>query len=363
MIAFSVPVFLSYMAVSEQVGCMYWIPRTFFVVRVFPTLISFFDIRNSESCEICTWALNFTHKIDTFRVECDWDRQRIIITLQSNKNVSVLFLQMHQTHLSCLFSFVRGKSLCISSNSGAQIATLTRGDAIEISIDGAFRLGHKTISDCSNIVIPRLTFGSHKKKCFHFFDRKCAPEDIFPCLYAISNLVPNEVNQSVKCNISNKELLHLDFPYVWKYHFSATMVPFWKDQRFYGNGPFFEGYGSPLQIFSYFGKALTDALIRMDELTLSILPDLPKWSIAGRLRNFVLPFGSFSLIWSNGRLRSCLLKIEKSYLCYFIFPPGVRVFRATRKGGGPGMYHVVGSEHVPFFFKEGDIYCFDRFEH
>ncbi|WP_157952463.1 hypothetical protein [Candidatus Similichlamydia epinepheli] len=363
MIAFSVPVFLSYMSVSEQSGCFYWVPCTFFVVQIFPALISFFDVRGEELRPICTWRVTTEHEIDNFRVECDWDRQRIIVTLQVKKNVSVLFFQMGSSQLSCLFSFARGTSISVDYESGVQIGNLTRGEAIELFIDGTHRMSKKDVYDHPQIVLPRLSFGSHKKKCFHTFDKRCSREDIFPCLYALSKLLPSDVVGCVECTVSDQELIHTDFVSVWRYHFSTTMVPFWQDQRFYGAGPFFKGYGSPLNILSYVGKSIIDSLVRLDESTLFVLPERPKWSTAGRLRSFLLPFGSFSIIWSNCRLRSCLLKIDQTNFCYFVFPPEVRVFRATRKGGGPGMYHVVGSEPVPFFFKEGDVYCFDRFEH
>ncbi|WP_108624357.1 hypothetical protein [Candidatus Similichlamydia epinepheli] len=361
MIAFSVPVFLSYSSVSEEVGSTYWIPSTFWVVQIFPTCLCFFDWSNREERKVDTWHLRLSHDIERFFVQCDWDRQCITVTLQMVTTVTVFSLRIGCDPYHFVFSFLRGQTFSMDSTSGNHI-DVKKGDAIEFDLHGTYKPCRKPEKMMD--LLPKLSFGSHKKKCFHSLDRGGNPADLLPCLYALSLLVPPQITSSgVDCTVSSQELLDASFLKAWRRHFSSTFVPSWEEKRFYGNPSFFRGEGSPLQILSYFGKSALNSIICKQDQVISLLPALPQWSIAGRLRNLPLGFGSCSLMWSRRKIRRFVLTIHQSIICFFLFPKGVRGFRTTRKGGGPGMYYVVGSEPVPFVFKEGDIFCFDRFEH
>ncbi|RDB31629.1 hypothetical protein [Candidatus Similichlamydia laticola] len=364
MITFAVSAFLSYTAFSSQVGLLYWIPRTFWIVRIFPTRLIFFDVSNTEEKEISTLILEFSHAIDSFRVECQWDRERLLVILQTGKTVSVFALQRDKDPFSCALCLLRGSFLHVTSLEGEEVGKLVRGEWIRLSLYQAPCPCSTPLPASSFVKIPKLSFGSSKKKCLDSFDQRTNPQELLPCLYALSCLLPHELEEGgIVCSASEQNILSVDFVSVWRHHFSRTGVPSWKDQRFYGTKPFFSGKGSPLKILFYFGRAILRSLVRVENGQLVLSPVLPSWFVSGRLRDLPCSFGFCSLMWSRRRLRRCVLTVMQDFVCNLVFPPGVKGFRSTRKGGGPGMCHVIGSELVTFAFQAGDVYCFDRFEH
>jgi hypothetical protein len=345
---------------SHTVPIEILLPKTFWKIKIYPTLICFFDMRQQNLQETLKIFLGLKGPVKDFTVFLDLERFEIR---------------------------VRGESLL----GYFSYSIFQKGKEIVFFLEKSFSEGIKFDSFKSGIIFPKeeivlplesfdfksktlenLSFGIFKLQDFDLIKKRQDMREICPYIYRLSQLIPDSDRKNIGTmslvknledliNKKDKNNLESSFLTLLKVAFSKTFTPRLSDEDFQGIIPNenIPPSSSSLFILKETARLIREMFFKEDGKIFHILPSLPTSLFCGRFTNIATSFGNLDIEWSKKQLRRMIFKANKDFDLKLQLSSQIKDFRVLSEKKGRGKLFL-RDEVIPI--KAQHIYYFDHFQ-
>lgn len=343
---------------SHMPGTKFLLPKTSWVVQVFPTRLSFWDLE--EKGESFSFTFDFQGPIKEFTAELNLERDALYVFGMTQKGYMRYELCFKENSLCLTMEKTPQEMVACRKSTSDGMVILTKG---------------KTVSFCAAAGNPlhsteRLSLGNHKAQDWDLIRRRLDCKEIFPHWFALSHSVPQKNSSGSfplldlcrkKIEQTDKERVLEAFESLFLASFEGILVPRLKDADHHGIAPELENHNlSAMDLLRESGKLIRSLFLQEKGDVISLLPCLPTPFHAGRMTQARTSSDVLlSFEWSKKMLKKVAIDSETSGEMRLRFPKGMRSFRLDKSS----QVISIGAEgEASVSFEAGKTVWLDRFQ-